>query len=234
MANTYTYGDAWDAAQLHFKRTLQDVGWDYATNNAISKMWRAYDWRGTLQPLAPFWLTPGQQDYGTPFYTIPNDFFGLRETYIVQVGANAIPARNTMRVVSNLEETHMVSFPQVICYRDSIKGFRIHPAAAYGVAAPLYLIDGTYKTRPPKITRNLANSLLFWDDVYFENFVDSLTWAMLKISGDRKAAMEQEEIFHRALAEATSVEHLELGEEVIHPTEALVVSNANNMGWFPL
>lgn len=231
MANTYTYNDAWMVAALQFRRGPEDVLWTYATNQAIAKMWRAYDWRGTVLPFDPFWLVPGQQDYGAPFYDIPSDFFGLREVYLVQVGANAIPVRSPIRVVENLEATHAVNAPQSICYRPSAQAFRVHPASPYGFASPLYLIDGTYKTRPPKITRANAGDPLLWDDLYFDTFTKALTLSTMEMSGDRQNALVQEQLFHRSLAETTAVENLELGEPIIHPNEALITPNFSSSGW---
>ncbi len=235
MATSYRYTDAWSVSRQQCPSSTEQVSWDYATNMAIAKMWRAYDWRGTVGSFTPFWLVPGQQDYGKPFYSVPNDFFGLREAYLVNVGANSIPVRVPMRVVENLEATHIVSYPLVICYRPSISGFRTHPAAAYGASSPLYFIDGTYKTRPPKITRSLQDSLLLWDDVYFECFVQAIAWAALVAAGQRKAALEQEQVFHRLLAECTAVENLEDGEPTVHPNESLIPPGyESGLGWYPL
>lgn len=227
MAITYTYQDAWQAGQTQWRKGIEPTSFEYATNMAIAKMWNAYDWRGTVQEFNPFWLVPGNQDYGAPFWSVPTDFYGIREVYLVAICSNAIPVRYPLRVVENLEETHVVGLPTTICYRPSVQGFRIHPGAAFGACSPLYLIDGTYKTRPPKITRSLQNSLLLWDDVYFETFVQALAWAVLVASGERKTSVEQEAIFYKALAEATYFESREDGEPTVHPGEALVGGYGN-------
>ena len=233
MAITYTYNDVHLVASQQFRRGVTDALWVYATNEAIAKMWLAYDWRGTVLPFAPFWLVPGQQDYGAPFYDVPSDFYGLREVYLVQIGANAIPVRMPLRVVENLEETHAVGFPQSITYRPSVKTLRLHPAAPYGASSPLYLIDGTYKTRPPKIQRSNASDLLLWDDVYFNVFVKALVLAVMEMNGDFKAAMEYRNVFMLALHEATAVENLEDREPIVNPNEALVHPNFSTFGWIP-
>lgn len=234
MATTYTYNDAWNVTRQQYPSSAEQTAWDYATNIAVEKMWCAYDWRGTTNNLPPFWLVPGTQDYGAPFYVVPTDFYGVRECYLVEIGANAIPVRTPIRTVSNLEATHMVGLPQSICYRPAISGFRVHPAAAYGAACPLYLIDGIYKQRPPKITRSLASQLLLWDDVYFNSFCQALAWGALIVSGRRKDALEQEQIFNRVLAQSTATEELELGEPIVHPSEPLIMPSWNQYGWWPI
>lgn len=219
---SYIWQDAWQAGQTSWRKAIEPTAMTYVTNNAISKMWRAYDWRGTVQEFNPFWLVPAEQDYGEPFWSVPTDFYGLREVYLVAIASNAIPVRYPLRVVSNLEATHVVGLPNTICYRDSAKALRIHPGAAFGASSPLYLVDGTYKTKPPKITQALQTSLMLWDDIYFEVFVQALTWAALQFSGDRKSAIEQEAIFYKELAEATYNSNLEDGEPTVHPGEPLV------------
>jgi len=71
LASTLRYIDVIQAASQGYSKSIEDTAQTYALNNAVSKMWRAYDWRGTLAELPPFWLVPGQQDYGKPFYAIP-------------------------------------------------------------------------------------------------------------------------------------------------------------------
>lgn len=200
---------------------------ELATNVAISEMWRAYDWRGTVVQLPPFWLVPGQQDYGTPTYVIPDDYFGLREVYLVLLTNTTWPGRKKLDVVENLERTGMQDSPQSICYRPSIAGFRIHPAPTLSMAAPNYLIDGTYKKRPPKWTSANYASQLLWDDIYFDPFVSACVWASLKLSGQRKPALEQYAIFRQDLERAREDENLELGERVIHPAEALSITDGS-------
>lgn len=222
MGYSFTYQDAWQAGQLGWRRSVEPSAFEYATNVAISKMWNAYDWRGSVQNFNPFWLVPGEQDYGAPLWRVPTDFYGIREVYLVNIGSNTVPIRTPMRVVENLQETHVLGLPSNVCYRPAIQGFRIFPGAAFGSGCPLYLVDGTYKIRPPKITRNLQTSLLLFDDVYFETFVQALTWAVLQSSGDRRAASEQLAVFYQTLAESTAWENREDGEPTVAPSEGLV------------
>lgn len=221
MAFTYSYSDVWTAAAAQYSRAIDQPMQEMATNNAISEMWRAYDWRGTVAPLPPFWLVPGEQDYGVPLYALPTDFYGLREVYLVLVVNTSWPLRRKLDVVENLERTHLQDYTQSICFRPSINGFRIHPAPTFSMAAPGYLIDGTYKKRPPKWTSANYASHLLWDDIYFSPFVSACVWAAMKLSGNRQAALEQYAIFRQELQDATQNENLELGERVVHPTEGL-------------
>jgi len=225
MAYTWDYSDVISATAANYTKSLDQTTLEFAMNNAIKKMWLAYDWRGTVVKLPPFWLVPGEQDYGSPTYSIPSDFYGLRETYLVWVGSSPIPIRSYIPVVENLEKTSLQGAPGTICYRAAAQKFRVHPAPTLGMAAPNYLIDGTYKKRPCRWTRAALASRLLWDDEYFDIFVQAYVWAVLRLSGQTKAAMEQDVIFKQALYEGTQSENLELGEPSIHPGEALAINN---------
>lgn len=225
MAFSYTYNDLAAAAAAQYPRSLDQPIVELATNIAINEMWRAYDWRGTVAQLPPFWLVPGEQDYGAPFYAVPSDFFGPREMYLVLLTNSSWPVRKKLDIVENLERTDQQDSPQSICYRPSIAGFRIHPGPTLSMAAPNYLIDGTYKKRPPKWTSDNYGDQLLWDDIYFNAMVSAYVWAVYKLSGQRQAAMEQYAIFQQDLHSAAADENLELGERVIHPAQALAINN---------
>jgi hypothetical protein len=232
--STYTYTDAWNLASSQYGRQNEPNNLEFVTNQAIEKMWRSYDWRGTLKPLPPFWLVPGQQDYGVPFYSVPSNYYGLREAYLVSINSSN-PIRRKLNVTKGVEKTSGMGWPTSIFYQDTIAGYRIWPCPDFGMSSPLFLIDGTYKIRPPKITRALLGSNLLWDDLYFETFVQACAWAMLNWSpGGKKAAQEQEVIFMQSLARATSDESLEQGEAIIHPAEPLIVPGGMmGMGYGP-
>lgn len=227
MAFTLSYLDVWNAAAAQYSRAVDQNATELATNIAINKMWQAYDWRGSVVQLPPFYLVPGLQDYGVPLYDVPTDFYGLREAYLVYVNST-LPIRKKLDIVENLERTHLQDNTQSICYRPSIAGFRVHPAPTFGMAAPTYMIDGTYKRRPPKWTVASYGSALLWDDIYFNAFVSACVWAAMKLTGNRQAAMEQYAIFTQDLTEATHSENLELGERVVHPSEPLSNTGSNN------
>lgn len=226
MATTFTYNDAWSLIKGSYPVSNDGQILEYATNFAVNKMWQAYDWRGSIANLPPFWLVPGEQDYGTPFYVIPTDFYGLREVYQVLISTSN-PLRYPLHVVSNLEKSSLLAFPNSICYRDSIKGFRVHPTPSYGMASPQYLIDGTYKTRPPKIRRANLGQVTPWDDVYFNSFTEGLKWAALSSSGRRNDAIAQQQIFYETLQADTASENLELGEPSVAPSEALMLPHGS-------
>ncbi len=232
MAFSFDFNDVISASTANYTKSLDQTVQEYAMNSAIKKMWLAYDWRGTVVKLPPFWLVPGEQDYGSPTYSIPSDFYGLREVYLVWVGGTNIPLRKYLPVVENLEKTHLEGAPQVICYRAAAQKFRVHPGPTLGMSAPNYLIDGTYKKRPCRWTRAALASRLLWDDEYFDIFVQAYVWAVLRLSGQTKAAAEQDQVFRQALMEGTQSENLELGEPSIHPSEGIALNNNSwGSGW---
>jgi hypothetical protein len=232
VAGTYTYNDALAVAKAQYSPALTPLVEEYVINNAVSKMWMAYDWRGTVALLYPFWLVPGEQDYGSPFYSVPTDFFGIREAYLLE-SAGTAQLRHPIHVVENLERTHIQSFPKSICYRPSISGFRVNPTPTLGMACPNYMIDGTYKTKPPKITRATMATNIFWDDVYFNVFGMATTWAALLAAGKRQEAMEMNAIFSQTLDETTSNENQELGDPIVHPSEGLGIGYKGSLFYGP-
>ncbi len=233
MARSYNYNDAWNVARQYAPTAVENTSWDYATSEAVREMWKAYDWRGSVQPFEPFWLVPGYQDYGKPFYSIPDDFYGLRETYLVQVGASSLPIYSTMRVVENLQATAAQGLPNCICYRPSVQAFRIHPGASFGASSPLYMITGTYKITPPRITRALSDQPILWDDMYFDTFCQYLAWASLSIGGRRREAAEQHDVAEMSLRRSAGAENLEQGEPTVHPGEGLVYPTGMGYGMSP-
>lgn len=222
MAITLTYYDAWNATAN--QRPRDDGGQqEYANQLAVNKMWRAYDWRGSLVKLPPFWLEPYVQDYGA--LSIPSDFLGFREVYLAQPSGASPVWSPQLRVVHNLEQTEVPGIPNSIVYREAQQSFRVHPRPGGGVSAPNYLILGTYKKQPPKIARTTdLGTLLPWDDTYFDVFCGAVVWAALLNSGQRDAAVKQDLIFKMLLAEATIEVAREHGEDYIHPGEGLMDS----------
>src|SRR5215471_8114262 len=91
MAKTYTVGEAINLVSSQLRRDIEDQQAAYLANIAQNIIWNKYDWRESIAPLPPFYLTPQEQDYGAPATIIPGDFKGLREAYLVNTSAS--PAR---------------------------------------------------------------------------------------------------------------------------------------------
>lgn len=226
MSSTQTYIDAWDQARFQYRRDTDPAIQERATNLAVNKMWRAYDWRGTVVTLPPFWIVPNQNDYGATV-AVPSDFLGLREVYRVQLNGTS-PVYSEIRVVQNLEQSGLdasgISDKWAIAYKEELGVFRLHPRPGGGWAAPNTMISGTYKKLPTKITRATLASTLPFDDTYFDVFTASLAWAALVSSGARDDAMKQDMIFQSVLASATAEAGRERGMQYMHPSESLMDS----------
>lgn len=218
MAISYSYNDALNLARPQYPREAEGLGLPFVINMAVNDIWMAFDWRGSVAALPPFWLAAYIQDYGAPFYSVPTNFYGIREAYLVQV-SNAGSYRAPIRTTENIERTSGYGMPTSMVYRDAIRGFRVWPCPPPAAISPQWLIDGTYKIRPPKINRADLGSPILWDDLYFECFVEAVAWAALVAAGRRDEAMKQKAIYRQALATATSSEQLEDGEPVVHPAE---------------
>ena len=197
MAYTYYYSDAVTALQDIIKRSVEEEKASILCNIATNKIWSRYDWRESLAKLPPFYLIPLMQDYGQPFTVVPSDLLGLREVYWVRTTATP-PAREPVTVFRDLPETHIRSLPHAICVLPAINlpatkpKFRVFPRIPDNIGSTDYMIDGTYKKRPTKITQaNMQTSLLPWDDIYFNTFLETLKWACWQLAGDGRAGAVQ-------------------------------------------
>lgn len=218
MASTYTYSDVWNAARMAYSKSVEPSIQQQATNLGIAKVWRAYDWRGSVVDLPPFWLVPLQQDYTN----VPIDFLGLREVYIVQPNGNSPVWSPQLKVIHDLPATEVPGIPDEIGYLDKGGVFRLNFRPSSSCVAPYYMAAGTYKKQPPKITQALLMSPLPWDDAYFDVVVSGFVWAALHVSGQRSSEMEQDVVFNGILGQALGEVSRERGDNYIHPAEGVM------------
>lgn len=220
MARTYTYNDALTAVGYAIRREHEDALAAYACNMALNLLWNYTDWRETLAELPPFWLVPSTQDYGKPVYAVPSDFLGLREAYSVNLQGN-YNDRYAMTVQKNLEQTQIRDIPTLICYREAIAGFRVWPRVPESITCPNWYVTGTYKKRPVKVSVDSFNTLLPWDDQYFQVFVEVLKWAFMIATRDG-GAPTQFSVALGMMDTMASQEGLNLGDGAVAPREGLI------------
>lgn len=233
MASTYSFNDALAIVSPQFKNKVDTSLAVHAVNIALNAMWMAYDWRETIATLPPFWLSPNDQDFGKPLYAVPADFAGLRETYLVSLQSYN-NWTTPVNVQSNLEFTQLVGPTEAICYHPATSSFRLWPRVPANMGAPNWLINGSYKKKPIKLTSTtMTGALIPWDDIWFQVFVIALQWAFMVVSGDPRAgqvisvggrfqASGQAAILKEALDNMASSEGLNLGDPAIAPSEPLV------------
>lgn len=240
MARTYKYSDALTVVSKRFPKALEDNFAALASNLATHEAWMKYDFRETQKALPPFYLIPNLQDHGPPFTIVPTDFLGLRQVYLSQIstgssgtGANGACSiqRMPLLVVKDVPETNLQGLPRNICYQpsavvpDSAGVFRIFPRVPINMGTPLWMINGTYKKTPTKITASTLDTTLPFDDIYFNTMVSGISWAMVQLSQGGKASLEEYQPFGYALEEQASNEGLELGDVTIKPESPLVGTN---------
>lgn len=233
MAATYTISEALNVVSSQLKRDVEDRQAAYLANIAQNEIWNKYDWRETLAPLPPFYLIPNEQDYGAPAAIIPTDFLGLREAYLVNTTSS--PARKIeLKIRKDVRSTGAQALPSILGYEPSVQRFRTWPRVPAGIGATDWLVDGTYKIRPTKITvTTLQTTVIPWDDMYFQVYVAALKWAALDAAGDPRAGAVQVQgsravytgalgSMHDAIDRMAEAEGLNLGDPSIAPSEALV------------
>lgn len=182
MAATYKVGDAFNL--LLTKMKTPDLSPFAATicDEALSEIWNAYDWRGSLAELPPFYLQALEQDYGPPLSAVPSDFGQLREAWYRDVHSNC--AIQDLAVRANLKKTDRTGMPEDISYEPEVISFRVYPMPGSGMQPNRYQIEGRYKKRHTKVVTTNINSLVLpWDDQYFYVYRRVLHWKALEEIG---------------------------------------------------
>lgn len=233
MAKTLSYGDALNVVGKQVPRQYEEDLAAHCCNLANNLIWNKYDWRESIADLLPFYLIPGQQDYGKPFVAVPADFQGLRTANFVQMSSSP-PIFSRMLIVRDLDETYIQQPPSSIAYNKERQAFRLFPRTPVNMGGPDYLVNGTYKKLPTLVTAStLASTKLPYEDQYFNVFCQALKWSMLDTFNSESAGNAQivngQAQYSGQLAKAmTAIEEmatnegLNLGDPVVAPKDALV------------
>ncbi len=231
MASTNSISDALSIANRAFPRAIEADHAAYIANIALNEVWHAYDWRVSIKALPPFWLIPLIQDYGSPFYAVPLDFYGLRQAYLVQTSSSPLPRREELTVIKNIRKEYLRGLPRNIGYVPETQSLRVYPQIPENIGSTQFLIDGTYKKLAPQVTATtLQTTMVPFDDIYFKNFVEALRWAAAEVQDAPNKDQKKHELYYSLQGMADN-EGLELGNQVTAPSEALV--GGNGIGYFP-
>jgi hypothetical protein len=242
MAATYKVADALNIVSRQLGRQVED---DYAThiaNVAMNKIWLAYDWRETIAALPPFYLIAGEQTFGPPSYAVPADFLGLRMAYAARTFNPT--DRIELTPLADLRLTGAKAFPRNIGYDAATRSFIVFPRVPDGIGSTSWIVDGTYKKKPVKITpEKLQTTVIPWDDLYFDVYVNALKWAAWDAAGDQRAGEIQYSggrsvmtgqlgRMHALIDEMAEREGLNNGDPSIAPSSPLVAPDGY-YGIFP-
>lgn len=242
MASTYTYADAVGTVGKSQRREFLDGSGAEACNLALNYIWNRADWRESRVDLPPFWLEPNEQDHGKPAVVVPSDFLGLREVYCVNMLA-AGTERWQLKVQENLPVTHLTDQPAMINYEPSAEAFRIFPRVPLSYGPTTYLIDGTYKKMPAKVTASgMGSTAIPWADSYYHVFLAGLTWAAMLLAGDPRAGQVtidgrgnrqytgQMGIMETLIAQMRQDEKINLGPSAVAPSNPLAFGGSIGIG----
>lgn len=243
MASTKTFGDALTLVFAASKREYENSFATEACNLATSFIWNRGDWRNSIVEFTPFWLIPNEQDHGAPTFIVPSDFLGLREVFVTNLQGST-PIKNPVKVQQNVDRTAIMGIPTQIMYVPSAVAFRVFPRVPSGICAPYWLIEGNYKKVAPRTTASTLNDdTLPWDDQYFINYLDVLTWATMKLNGDPRAGgvqtgkggtytyTGQYALAVRAIDEMMQQEQFNIGDPQISPVEPMVGGRSSPYFW---
>jgi hypothetical protein len=196
-ASTYTVQNAADiVAPIHASPGAENI--HTACDLALAYMWGRWGWRQSLKELPPFWLVPEKLEYGAPISVVPSDFAGLWEVALVHVrGDGSGPHYQIVSVLSNRSQPRVsrdgsIWPPSSIAYIPEFDVFRLSAPCPSNIAGPEYMIAGTYKIKPTKITgANIGSTLVPFEDKYYGAFVEMVRWKFMQLSGDARAGTMQ-------------------------------------------
>jgi len=189
MALTYKYQDVLSMIKT-FPSGAENHFAPLVCNVATNLIWHAYDWRESLTDLPPFYLIPSEQDHRMPPAIVPTDFHSLRKVTLCQYTQGAL-WKADMTPLKDLSLTHIESPPTAISYEASFAGFRVHPRVPANMGCPEWFIEGTYKKRPAKILNTTLDTVLPFDDMYLNVWIEAFQWAYFKVLGSPTAGQAQ-------------------------------------------
>lgn len=240
MPKTYTYGDAVTLIRRSIAPLSEDDYAAEACNMATRHIWTRYDWRESIAQLPSFCPVPGEQDHGYPAVTVPEDFMGIREAYLVHLNSDP-PRVKRLTYLMDIDATTASGHPESISFHEATKSFRLFPRVAHGIGSPDWIVCGTYKKTPPKVTSsNMGSVLIPFDDSHYQRFCEVLRWAAWNLVGDPRAGevdfakgggaafRGQRAKAEVAIQEMAESEGLEQGTGQISPEQGLVHST-----WIP-
>lgn len=229
--STYTWGDAISLVGQFHNRNFEASFAAMVADQAQSAIWHSADWTVTIGELPPFWLVPLEQDYGAPVATIPADFAGLRQGYLVNTLQNP-PRSAPLGVNRFLQQTELLGAPANLSYEHSNKKFRVFPRPSGNFGCPNFLITGTYKKLPTKLTpTTYLSALVPWDDEDFNTVVSVTRLTFYNLLRDQspdyaRRYMEMYPVAEALLQKMMADEGLNTGDQLISPSGVLP------LGWY--
>lgn len=193
MASTYTVQNAADiVAAAHGSRHTENL--HTPADLALAYMWNTWGWPQSLKELPPFWLVPGRMEYGPPFSAVPTDFAGLWEAHLAHLSGDGsgLFTECELKVLKNTSmrrERAVRVWPiESISYIPELTSFRLSSEVPDNIGPPEWMVVGSYKIQPTKITgANIGATLIPFDDKYFGAYVEMLRWKFMQLQGDPRA-----------------------------------------------
>lgn len=243
MASTYYYADITNIISRFIPKVSDSDLAAFIANQSIYEIWERYDWRESLVKLPPIYLIPNEQDLNTPAASVPTDFLGLRQAYLVQLNSGNPAFTRPLGCLKDLGLTNIVGLPTDVGYESSTNSFRVFPRTPNNIGAPNWIIKGVYKKRPTKLTATtISSTLLPFDDMYLGTMVEVFKWAAWNLAGDPRAGGVQKTknggtaftgqyaTAMEAIDSMAANEGLEMGDVSIAPAAPLALTYMNG-GW---
>jgi hypothetical protein len=200
-------------------------------NMALNLIWAEFDWRESVKPLNPLFLTARQQDYGAPATVIPSNFAGLRKVQLNDLFASPITSIQ-LRPLRFLDRTYAMRMPESVGYAPEVAALRVWPNVPDGIVAPRWTISGTYKINPPSVTASTLNTAVPFQDKYILVLLNAVRWAAASVGGNPEVAQLKLEIAKMSIRDMASQEGLDLGDTVVHPSSPIGFSSRGLL-WSP-
>lgn len=176
---TYTWEDLLAYLGQNVPRINEGMVGIILCNQIQNTIWDKCDWRQTISDMPPFHPILGEQDLMSPLVCPPSDFRGLRKCQAFQISSDP-PITTDLNVLKDVKETWRMSLPEEICYDMARSCFRIFPRFPRGLDTSDWVIQCTYKRHPIKLTGATINTVIPFDDHYFQTLVDVGHWLAAK------------------------------------------------------
>lgn len=229
MSRTYTWEDVLAYLYQNVPRVSESQVGPLVCNQILNMMWDKCDWRETMADMPPWHPIAGEQDHYSPLVCAPSDFRGLRKAQIFGIASDP-PFEKALLVTKDLKETWYMALPDDISYDTARQCFRLFPRFPEGLDPTDWVIQCTYKKNPTKVTGATINSVIPFDDHYFQTLVDVGHYCLAKT--DPRRIREYEALRAQAeysLERKAAEEGINLGDQPIAPQFPL---DAFKGGWY--
>lgn len=220
MASSYRWVDLINYVAQSSPRLVADANAALLCDMVNSFIWAKADWRISLAKIPPFFVVPLQQDYVSPYISMPTDFLGLRAGTLTYNGTEPPLTYPPLMIDRYLSLTYSQGRIESLSYEASTGGIRVYPRPVSGIGPMDWQVECTYKKNPAKVTAaTLASLGPPFDDQYFNTYVEGLKYWIKPASQQKQEDMAN---FIGMIDVMAAHEAVNTGDQPLSPRTPLV------------